>query len=110
MDKSASKEVSKTELKYTPKEAKGDFVVEFKNVDLTKYAGNTLVVTQKVYDKNGALVANHSDLSDTNQSITVKSVVKVNTGVKSNMIMMSIVAVSALALAAFIFIRARLYN
>lgn len=110
VDKSTSKEVSKTELKYTPKEAKGDFVVEFKNVDLTKYAGKTLVVTQKVYDKNGALVANHSDLSDTNQSITVKSVVKVNTGVKSNMIMMSIVAVSVLALAAFIFIRARLYN
>ena len=97
-------------MNFTPKDLKGDFIVEFKNIDLTKYAGKSLVVTQKVYNKNGVLVGNHNDLNDKNQTVTVRNAVKVNTGVKSYMVLASLGVLALIGLGLGFFIKSRYYR
>ena len=80
--KMADNKDSTVRTTFVPKDVNGVVEVVLE-ADTTKLQGKTLVVTQKVFDKNGVLVGLHDSLDDKNQQVVVKTVVTVNTGVKS---------------------------
>lgn len=70
-------------MSFVPTEANGALQMKF-NLDTSNANGETYVVVQTLYDMNGNVLALHDILSDADQSVTVKTVANVQTGVYEN--------------------------
>ena len=84
MDKSSgekvlvgNKEVT-AETSFTPEKANGTVEVSF-SFDASNLGGRSLVVFEKVYDANGKEIANHEDINDEDQTVTVSEKGKIVT-------------------------------
>ncbi|HHT25452.1 MAG TPA: VaFE repeat-containing surface-anchored protein [Clostridiaceae bacterium] len=76
--------IAEAELIFTPQEKDGEVTVCFGEIDLTKLAGERLVIFEKVFDlTTGLEVASHEDINDEDQTITVKQP-EIRTSAKSN--------------------------
>ncbi|NLJ70426.1 MAG: VaFE repeat-containing surface-anchored protein [Clostridiaceae bacterium] len=76
--------IAEAELIFTPQEKDGEMTVCFGEIDLTKLAGEQLVVFEKVFDlTTGLEVASHEDINDEDQTVTVKEP-EIGTSAKSN--------------------------
>ncbi|MGB4610317.1 MAG: SpaA isopeptide-forming pilin-related protein, partial [Saccharofermentanales bacterium] len=74
--------IAEAELVFTPEEKDGEVTVCFGEIDLTKLAGEQLVVFEKVFDlTTGLEVASHEDINDEDQTVTV---VPVEVGTTAN--------------------------
>ncbi|HHU52652.1 MAG TPA: VaFE repeat-containing surface-anchored protein [Clostridiaceae bacterium] len=74
--------IAEAEIIFTPQEKDGEVTVCFGEIDLTKLAGEQLVVFEKVFDlTTGFEVASHEDINDEDQTITV---VPVEIGTKAS--------------------------
>lgn len=72
MDKATGKGTGiKAEAKFTPKEADGTIDVEF--VVPAGHGGKTFVVFESLVDAHGQLVAEHHDLEDKAQTVTIEA-------------------------------------
>ena len=76
MDKSSgekvlvgNKEVT-AETSFIPEKANGTVEVSF-SFDASNLGGRSLVVFEKIYDANGKEIANHEDINDQDQTVTV---------------------------------------
>ena len=63
------REITK-EKKFTPKESDGTVEIEF-TINTLELQEHELVVFEKLYDLKGNLIAEHEDLEDQNQTVTV---------------------------------------
>lgn len=73
VDQKDGKEICKpVSVEFTPKTANGTIDVTFK-VDTSSMNGTSLVAYESVYDANGKLLAEHKDLKDADQTVTVKA-------------------------------------
>ncbi|MGI6579118.1 MAG: SpaA isopeptide-forming pilin-related protein [Saccharofermentanales bacterium] len=64
--------IAEAELVFTPQVKDGEVTVCFGEIDLTQLAGEQLVVFEKVFDlTTGLEIANHKDINDEDQTITV---------------------------------------
>ena len=79
-------------LEFTPKETNGTLEMKF-YLDTTKDDGETYVVVQTLYDANGNKLAEHYDLKDKDQSVIIKTVADVQTGVYENVGLITTLAV-----------------
>ena len=58
------------ETSFTPEKANGTVEVSF-SFDASNLGGRSLVVFEKIYDANGKEIANHEDINDQDQTVTV---------------------------------------
>ena len=67
-------------------------------VDATKHVGQTLVVYEYIYDSNNTLIAQHADINDVKQAVTVSKISTVLTGadLKSKTLDMNLTAGKAI--------------
>ena len=71
MDKATGRSTGTTaEARFTPKSADGVTTLEF-TLNTNNLKGKTLVVFEKLYDTKGNLIAEHEDLNDKDQTVTV---------------------------------------
>ena len=76
--------IAEAKLIFAPQEKDGEVIVCFGEIDLTKLAGEQLVVFEKVFDlTTGLEVASHEDINDQEQTIIVKQP-EIKTSAKSN--------------------------
>ena len=80
MNKDTGKSIADLTTEFTPSAATGTVGITIP-VDTTGYQNASLVVFEYVYDSNGKLLAVHADLNDADQTVTVKTVSIVQTGV-----------------------------
>ncbi len=106
MNKSANSSVADVTVEFTPSSANGTVDIKIP-VDTSSMNGVTLVVYEYVYDGNGKLLGCHNDLNDADQTVTVQTVTKVQTGVQTVstpmagiMIAIAVLAVLAVGFAA----------
>ena len=67
---------------FTPKEANGAVDMTF-TLNTSDMQGKTLVCFESVYDENGKLLGSHEDIDDKDQSVVVKNITKIQTGVQT---------------------------
>ena len=72
-----NKEVT-AETSFTPEKANGTVEVTF-SFDASSLGGKSLVVFEKIYDANGKEIANHEDINDEDQTVTVSEKGKIVT-------------------------------
>ena len=96
MDKSTGRSTGVTaEMRFTPETADGEIIMEFVlNTSVLK--GKTLVVFERLYDTEGNLIAEHTDINDAAQTVKVPNTPK--TGDENHIVLL--VCIMALALAA----------
>lgn len=82
-------------LEFVPKTANGSIEMKF-TLDTSNANGETYVVVQTLYDADGNKLAVHYDLSDKDQSVTVRTVADVQTGVMEDTVMIAVIAVMML--------------
>lgn len=79
-------------LEFVPKDANGSIQMKF-TLDTSNANGKTYVVVQTLYDADGNKLAVHYDLSDKDQSVTVRTIADVQTGVVENSAVIAVIAV-----------------
>ena len=77
---------------FTPSEADGKLEMKF-YLDTSNANGETYVVVQTMYDANGNVIAYHQSLSDKDQSVVIKTIADVQTGVYENAGLITVLAV-----------------
>lgn len=94
---------------FTPKESDGSVNVEF-TVDTSEANGKTLVVYETIYD-NDVQIGSHQDIDDEDQSVTVKTMTKLQTGISNIAGIFAIIAIVVLlAAVAFLIYRKHMAN
>ena len=91
MNKDTGKSVADITTEFTPSAASGTVGITIP-VDTTGYQSAHFVVFEYVYDANGKLLAVHNDLNDEDQTVTVKTVSIVHTGVSTYSTSVAVVA------------------
>ena len=91
-------------MSFVPTEANGKLEMKF-YLDTSNADGETYVVVQTLYDENGNKLALHQDLKDKDQSVVIKTIADVQTGVYEHSGLITVLAVvTMLAGVAFVVI------
>lgn len=94
---------------FKPDESNGSVNVEF-TVDTSEANGKTLVVYETIYD-NDVQIGSHQDIDDEDQSVTVKTMTKLQTGISNIAGIFAIIAIVVLlAAVAFLIYRKHMAN
>lgn len=88
--------------KFTPEKSEGSVNVEF-TVDTSKDNGKVLVAYETIYDGD-VQIGSHKDIDDKDQSVTVKTVTKLKTGITNIAGVVAVIAVIALFAAVLLII------
>jgi hypothetical protein len=91
MNKDTGKSVADVTTEFTPSANTGTVGITIP-VDTTGFNGASLVVFEYIYDENGKLLASHADLTDADQTVTVKTVTMVQTGVSTYSTRIAVIA------------------
>lgn len=102
LDKNTNAFIAESTALFTPTAMTGAVDMTF-TVDTSKMvAGTVLVCYEAIYDPAGHRIASHWDANDLDQSVTVRAITIVQTGVQNYAATVMIIAVSIMALAVFI--------
>lgn len=98
INKETGKAVATADAKFKPDKADGSVEVKF-TVDTSSLEGKSLVCYEYVYDGSGHLLGSHADANDADQTVIVKTITKVETGVQNASGMAAGIAAGLLLLA-----------
>ena len=96
-----NKVISEAKSSFKVTKSKATVTQEF-TVDTSKRDGHSLVCYEIVYDKNNNIIAVHKDLNDKNQTVTVKTTTRVQTGIQNHSRMMMMLALMLMCAAVLV--------
>lgn len=102
LNKTTNEFITTSAASFTPTEMAGKAFMEFKVDTSEMESGTILVCYQTIYDASGHRIASHWDANDADQSVTIRTITIVQTGVQDYASIIMLVVVAIMTLTVFI--------